>query len=334
MDNCLPSLSELDELLGCTGSPVAEQLERRLVDPARVLLSRQSKHMRARLVALAYDLAGGGDVGRQLVDKAAAALEQLHTGSLIVDDIQDGSKQRRGGHSLHTIYGVPTALCAGNWLYFRSMRILDTLPLPDGTRHRLLTAYYQAVEAAHYGQALDINVKVDTLGRHEVPALCDAVIEWKTGTITALAMRVGAILAGADEATEEALADFGMAFGKTLQYCDDIGNVVGRRDPSKRFEDLQLRKPTAVWAMAAARSTDDDYAVFRAAALRVEDDAAPLITWLEERGFVADATVRLNKAMRLAIDTLAQVLAPHALEQSEAALTRLRDLTEELIDAY
>lgn len=334
MDFCLPTVAELDELLGSAGSPVAEQLERRLVEPARVLLSRHSKHMRARLVALAYDLAGGGADLRPLVDKAAAALELLHTGSLIVDDIQDGSRQRRGGQSLHTIYGLPTALCTGNWLYFRPMRILDALPLTVETRHRLLTAYHQAVEAAHYGQALDINVKVDTLARQEVPALCDAVIEWKTGTITALAMRVGAILAGAKVDAEQALANFGMTFGKTLQYCDDIGNVVGRRDPSKRFEDLRLRKPTAVWAMAAARSNDDDYAVFRAAALRVEDDAAPLITWLEERGFVADATVRLNKAMRLAIDTLAEALAPYALEQTEAAITRLRDLTEELIDAY
>lgn len=334
MDNCLPGVAELDELLGGGGSPVADQLERRLVEPARMLMARPSKHMRARLVGLAYDLAGGDEAGRTLIEKAAAALEQLHTGSLIVDDVQDGSKQRRGGPSLHTMYGLPTALCVGNWLYFRPMRILDTMPLPTAARHRLLSAYYQAVEAAHYGQALDISVKVDTLGRQEVPAFCDAVIEWKTGTITALAMRVGAIIAGADSAREEALATFGMAFGKTLQYCDDIGNVVGRRDPSKRFEDLRLRKPTAVWAMAAARSTDDDYAVFRAAALRVEDDAAPLITWLEERGFVADATVRLNKAMRLAIDTLAQALAPYAIEQSEAALTRLRDLTEELIDAY
>ena len=334
MELFLPTSSDLDELLGLTAGSVSDQIERRLIDPARALLSRQSKHMRGRLLELAYDMAGGSEAGKASVARAAAALEMLHTGSLIVDDIQDGSKQRRGGQSLHLLYGVPTALCTGNWLYFWPMRLLGSLAVPEATQHRIISAFHKAVEVAHYGQVLDINVKVDTLPRHEVPALCDAVIEWKTGTITALAMRIGALLAGADERVERALADFGMTFGKTLQYCDDIGNVVGRTDPGKRFEDLRLRKPTAIWAMAAARSTDEDYAVFRAAALRVEDDAAPLITWLEERGFVADANVRLNKAMRLAIESLGEALAPLKLEQTESALTRLRDLTEELIDAY
>jgi hypothetical protein len=112
---------------------------------------------------------------------------------------------------------------------------------------------------------------------------------------------------------------------------------MGRLDPGKRFEDLRLRKPTAVWAMVAARSTDEDYSVFRVAALRVDDDPAPLLAWFNERGFVADATVRLNTEMNAAINKLGEALAaltPPEQKTMQSALERLRELTEELIDAY
>ena len=337
MDLGLPAVADLDSLLGLSGGHVAEQVEKRLIAPARALLNRHSKQMRGRLVELGFELAGGKATDTAAVERAAAAMELLHAGSLIVDDIQDGSRQRRGGQSLHLLYGVPTALCTGNWLYFWPMRLLGDLPLSVDKSYRVLRAYHEAVEQAHYGQALDLTVKVDTLPRQEVPALCDAVIGWKTGTITSLAMRIGALIAGADATVEKALADFGMSFGKTLQYFDDLGNVMGRLDPGKRFEDLRLRKPTAVWAMAAARSTDEDYSVFRAAALRVDDDPAPLLAWFNERGFVADATVRLNTEMNAAINKLGEALAaltPPEQKTTQSALERLRDLTEELIDAY
>ena len=337
MDLGLPAVADLDSLLGLSGGHVAEQVEKRLIAPARALLNRHSKQMRGRLVELGFELAGGKATDMAAVERAAAAMELLHAGSLIVDDIQDGSRQRRGGQSLHLLYGVPTALCTGNWLYFWPMRLLGDLPLSVDKSYRVLRSYHEAVEQAHYGQALDLTVKVDTLPRQEVPALCDAVIGWKTGTITSLAMRIGALLAGADATVEKALADFGMSFGKTLQYFDDLGNVMGRLDPGKRFEDLRLRKPTAVWAMVAARSTDEDYSVFRVAALRVDDDPAPLLAWFNERGFVADATVRLNTEMNAAINKLGEALAaltPPEQKTTQSALERLRDLTEELIDAY
>ena len=334
MDLGLPAVTELGSVLGLADGHVAEMVEKRLIEPARAMVARRSKHLRGRLVELAYDLAGGQSPASIQVEKAAAAIELLHAGSLIVDDIQDGSRQRRGAQSLHLIYGLPAALCAGNWLYFWPMRLLGDLGLATEPSYRLLRAYHDAVEKAHYGQALDLTVKVDTLARQEVPALCDAVIGWKTGTITALAMRVGAVVAGAGRGVEEALADFGLRFGKTLQYFDDLGNLGGRHDPSKRFEDMRLRKPTAVWAMIAARTTDEDYAVFRVAAARVDDDPKPLQSWLDERGFLADATVRLSQEIQSAINELATALEDLGLTHQKQVIQQLKALTEELIDAY
>ena len=101
--------------------------EQALLGPAREFLSRPGKAFRARLVRAGWELAGCQGAPSPLLP---LLVELLHAGSLIVDDIEDGSTQRRGAPSLHQLYGVPVALNTGNWLYFAPMALIPRLELP------------------------------------------------------------------------------------------------------------------------------------------------------------------------------------------------------------
>lgn len=88
--------------------------ERAVGDIARDILSRPSRQFRARMCALAWRL---GDGVGPIPTALPFLIEVIHAGSLIVDDIEDGSTQRRGGPCLHLLHGVPLALNAGTWMY-------------------------------------------------------------------------------------------------------------------------------------------------------------------------------------------------------------------------
>jgi hypothetical protein len=99
--------------------------ERALLGPAREFLRRPGKQFRARLVEACWMLAGGapGNMPAEL----PLIVELLHAGSLIVDDIEDGSHVRRGAPTLHEIYGTALALNTGNWMYFWPLALIDRL---------------------------------------------------------------------------------------------------------------------------------------------------------------------------------------------------------------
>ena len=117
----------LEQLLDLrSGSVPASLWENALHRPLAEFLARPSKEFRARLVQWGYVLGGG--VGIAPVE-LALSVEALHAGSLVVDDIQDGSQERRGAPALHLQHGVARALNAGNWLYFWPC-LLYTSPSP------------------------------------------------------------------------------------------------------------------------------------------------------------------------------------------------------------
>src|SRR6185503_1354586 len=100
--------------------------ERALAGPVREFLRRPGKGMRGRLVEAAFQLVGGAELGPDL----PAALELLHAGSLVLDDIQDASLERRGGPALHRVCGTGVALNAGNWMVFWSVQMIGQAKFP------------------------------------------------------------------------------------------------------------------------------------------------------------------------------------------------------------
>jgi geranylgeranyl pyrophosphate synthase len=334
LKNGLPDDAALARLLSAPlDAALPRFLAQALIEPAQDLIGRPSKRLRAELLRLGAELLSRGTTPDPMaLDACATAVELLHAGSLIVDDIQDGSPVRRGRAAIHELYGTPGALCAGNWLYFWPLRVIKGAGLPPARELQAFGIYHDAVERAHYGQALDLSVRADTLNQSDVPALARAVLELKTGAITALAMSLGAVVAGAEPHEVEAVVTFGKRFGVALQQLDDLGNVVGRVDPEKRFEDLMHRKLSAVWLHAAEHSDADAYAGFQAAVARLQDgDQAALQAWLAANDLLGAAVAHVRADLHQAYTDLvaALVLAP-----GERSLIKLRALAEGLLNAY
>ena len=289
---------------------VAQLLSSTLRAPLRELFNRPSKLIRAEMVMAGYALSGEGEERRptsardvRRLRTLADALEALHVGSLIVDDIQDGSAERRGSPALHRLHGVPLALNAGNALYFWPLEWIRDLDLPEGLELRLYRMVHAALFRAHLGQALDLGAPIDQIEQGSVAEICAAAVELKTGELMALALGVGAALAGGGPRRLTALMDFGRRFGVALQMHNDLENLSAPIAASKRLEDLRLRRPTWIWSQAAQVSTPEEYADFLAA-VRALPSEAPLDEWFVRLGF----RDRLRAAARAHLDESLQAL--------------------------
>jgi geranylgeranyl pyrophosphate synthase len=244
-----------------------------LLAPLHEFLSRPGKQFRARLVELAFVLAGG-DAGH-CPPELPLLIEVLHAGSLIVDDIEDGSPMRRGSPSLHARYGVPLALNAGNWLYFWAQALLARAALPGAARLLAHERIAARLLACHEGQALDLSVRVSDLAQREVAAVVHTVSALKTGGLLALAMELGAIAAHAPPHVLEALGVFGCEVGIGLQMFDDVSGVLNPKRRDKACEDLRHARATWLWAWLAERTEANDYESSRAELRAILGGAAP-----------------------------------------------------------
>ncbi len=215
-----------------------------LYGPATAILDRPGKDVRARLVKAGWALAGGAS------DQCPAAItrviEILHAGSLIVDDVQDGSTKRRGGPALHCMIGVPLAINTGNWMYFWALAELARTELPGAVERALAT-----LVRCHQGQALDLATRVMDLDMRAVPAVVAATTRLKTGALCRLASELGALAAGAPDWAVTAIGTLGEGSGIALQMLDDLGCLVAEDRRPKACEDLALGRPTWAWAWLA-----------------------------------------------------------------------------------
>ncbi len=240
-------------------------LDRSLLDPLVEYLGRPQKRIRGQMVVL------GAQIGLQheslpsdlqkIVDELAFILEMVHSGSLIVDDIQDGSPTRRGQPALHKILGVPKSLNAGNWLYFFALRSVDRLQLSAERTLRLTRLFHDCLFEGHVGQALDLGVDITEVPRADVGPLCRRAILMKTGCLTELAMG-----AGYHAVTDASLqwpvwADVARSLGMALQMFNDLINLGGGGlDSEKHLEDFRNGRPGLIWMVTAELESDTLFA--------------------------------------------------------------------------
>ncbi|TFY87636.1 hypothetical protein DYL59_17765 [Pseudomonas kairouanensis] len=222
--------------------------EKALLDPARTFFSAPGKSFRASLVDLGWRLAGGAS---PVPPELPIILEALHGGSLIVDDIEDYSTQRRGRPALYLTHGLPLALNTGNWLYFWALNLVHRLELPSGIEQQLSRRFSSTLLHCHSGQALDLSVRLTALRQEELPSIVAVVSGLKTGQLMGLATSLGAIAAGGSVALVDALTAYGQQLGKALQMLDDLSNLSDQVDIAKRYEDLRNNRPSWVWAWLA-----------------------------------------------------------------------------------
>jgi geranylgeranyl pyrophosphate synthase len=268
-----------------------------LAGPAAAFLARPGKDLRARLVRAGWRLGGAHAHDAHASASASAApavrgielaIELVHAGSLIVDDVEDGSEERRGGPALHRLVGAPLAINTGSWMYFWALAELARLGVPGAVERAAA-----ALARCHQGQALDLATRVVDLEPRDVPAVVAATTRLKTGALCRLAVELGALAAGAAAARVAALADLGEAIGCALQMLDDLGGLAAapaagpdaRSRRAKGHEDLREARPTWPWAWLAEQHDPFAWArlVGQARAVTAGADPGPLAEALAER---------------------------------------------------
>ncbi len=334
----LPGGTELNELLGSNvNDSVLQRLEAALLKPIRELTEHRGKRIRAQLVTLGYQLVSSVTPVPLCAEEqcriCVEAVELLHAGSLVVDDIEDGSRARRGRAALHVRYGIPVALNAGNWLYFWPFELLRKLRLPQEKLLFVYEHYHRTLLRAHFGQALDLGSRVDTLPPDQIRNICLASMELKTGALIGFALALGGLIGGAPERVLRILDDFGRDLGVGLQMFDDLGNMVSQCEPSKRYEDLMLCRPSWAWTCAAEASSETDFAAF-VRAVRKLPAADDLQAWLEGHDLIARGRQRAHDHLSWAFQRLEQRLDGERITWSKRAFEELRELGEKIAIAY
>jgi geranylgeranyl pyrophosphate synthase len=334
----LPEGAALGRMLGLDNSPAVEDILRRaLFNPIKHVTANKGKRVRGRLVTLGFRLlsetGGYSSAVRRRCRVCAEVVELIHTGSLIVDDIEDGSFTRRGRPALHVEYGVPVALNAGNWLYFVPLELLNDLELPRDQLLGIYQYYHRTLMRAHFGQALDLGGRVDTLSQYHIQEVCLASMRLKTGALMGFAVTLGASLAGASDKALSIVYDFGSELGVALQMFDDIGNVLETTDPAKRYEDIFLYRPSWIWACAARQASRHEFDEFVSAA-RALPRAAALDRWLKRHGLIEHARALAWDRLIRSFERLHNELRTEQISWSKDAFRELCDLGRNIAVAY
>jgi geranylgeranyl diphosphate synthase, type I len=203
-------------------------LQMAIADPTWDLLDRGGKRWRPLLFLLILDLLKKDPA--PFVD-IAAALELIHNGTLVVDDVEDGSMLRRGKPALHRIYGTDVAVNAGNTLYFLPLlAVLGNRRVSGRAREQLLTVFIREMVRLHAGQGTDIawhRGLVTSAGITDGQYL--QMCAYKTGCLARMMASAAAILGGATGRQRAALEQFAETLGIVFQIQDDILNITPSR---------------------------------------------------------------------------------------------------------
>ncbi|MGE5085071.1 MAG: polyprenyl synthetase family protein [Bacillota bacterium] len=303
-----------------------------LYAPVEGFLSRPRKDFRSELVRVGFAL---HKTSAMTVEESLAlsglcdVLEWIHSGSLIIDDIQDNSVERRGAPTVHRMYGMPKALNAGNWMYFKALESIHRLPLSAPLQLRLLQSAHIVMAKAHQGQALDLGADLLSVPKAEVSQVVEASHLMKSGALVALAMQFGALVA--DENVDlEQLDHLGAELGASLQRFDDLGNIRFGADDPKALEDLKLRRPSWLWAVIAENASDVEWNQFKSAVAMLPQESL-LQEFLEHTNYKNKAKL---KALALHKNLTNEFKTYYSKVSNAEALEGLLILTEKIAHAY
>ncbi len=287
------------------------------------------KLIRPQLALLACRALGGTE---QQALPLAAALQMLHDFSLVHDDIEDHSEQRRGRPALWRVWGLEVGINVGDGMFALAHRALYRLE-DAGVDPATVLAIMRGFEATALrlceGQHLDMTGE----GRFDVDEeRYLRMIRGKTAALLAAATGLGARLATDNAADVAAMREFGEALGMAFQMRDDLLDIWGDpRHTGKPFAaDLLQRKMSLpmihAYANAGAeRSTIER--IYRSESL-TDEDVSRLLAILETTGSRAHVSRLANHEHERALAALDRVTAvdPEALaalrEVAEGLLTR------------
>ncbi|GAB4510430.1 MAG: octaprenyl diphosphate synthase [Anaerolineae bacterium] len=201
-----------------------------LRDASRHILEAGGKRIRPRLVILSYLASLGENVDK--VIRPAAAVELVHTASVVHDDINDHGVVRRGRASVNSIWGRTFALLTGDFLFTKVYELMA----PYGELNPL---FADATIALVEGETLQAQaVKENNLSSE----IYMDIIARKTAALFRMGATMGAQLADATDEQVEALGQYGFNIGLAFQIVDDILDLIGDETKLGKTAGLDLEQ--------------------------------------------------------------------------------------------
>ena len=233
--------------------------------------------------------------------KLAAAVEFIHTATLLHDDVVDGSDLRRGRRTANIIWGNPASVLVGDFLFSRSFELM----VEDGSLKVLrILSNASAVIAEGEVNQLTAQRQVQTTEERYLE-----IIAAKTAALFAAACRIAAVVAERSEADEQALDSYGRNLGIAFQLVDDAIDYSSDAETMGKGvgDDFRDGKVTLPVILAHARGSAEDKAFWRDAMLGFrtsDEDLANAIRLLRETGALDDTLAHARHYAGRAVDAL------------------------------
>ncbi len=248
---------------------------------AGYIVGAGGKRIRPRLVLLFSEALGFEGPERY---ELAATVEFIHTATLLHDDVVDESALRRGRATANATFGNAASVLVGDFLYSRAFQMMVSV-----NRMRVLEVLADATNVIAEGEVLQL------MNMHDPDlAVQDylQVIRFKTAKLFEASARLGAVLAGASTAVEEACAAYGRSLGTAFQLVDDLLDYEGNSNELGKNvgDDLREGKPTLPLLVAMERATDAERGLIRHAIEHGELEKLPDILAIVRRTGALDAT--------------------------------------------
>jgi octaprenyl-diphosphate synthase len=303
---------------------VDELIVARMQSPVQVipalaehLVSAGGKRLRPLLTVAAARIAGiGGDAHWKL----AAAVEFIHTATLLHDDVVDGSEMRRGKVAAHLIWGSAPSVLVGDFLFARAFELMV-----ETNSVRALGILARASSVIAEGEVLQLTRAHDLRLSQETYL---EIITCKTAELFAAAAEAGAVAAGAPESRTQALRSFGLNLGLAFQLVDDALDYGGQSEVlgKNAGDDFREGKATLPLLLAVARTAGREDAFWERTMARREqtdDDFARARELVVGTGAV-QSTLDLAGAYADAAKAALAIFPP---SEWRTALERLADFT-------
>jgi len=262
------------------------------------LIAGGGKRMRPMLTLAGAELVGyHGDRHHKL----AAAVEFIHTATLLHDDVVDGSETRRGKSAANLVFGNPATVLVGDFLFSRAFELM----VEDGSLKVLkILSSASAIIAQGEVDQLTAQRKIETSEERYLN-----IIGAKTAALFAAASRISAVVAERGETEERALDDYGRNLGIAFQLVDDaIDYDTGTADMGKdRGDDFREGKMTLPVIFVYARGDAEERRFWEhaIAGFRTEDeDLAHAIELIRRHGAVEATRERARHFAERACDAL------------------------------
>jgi octaprenyl-diphosphate synthase len=243
-----PSLDLLLKLAGPDMRAVDALIREHMDSPVPVipaladhLIAGSAKRLRPLLTIAAARLCGARD---DACLKLAAAVEFIHTATLLHDDVVDESTLRRGRPTANESFGNPASVLVGDFLYSRAFQMML-----DADDMRVMKILAEATNVIAEGEVLQLmnmhDASLDEAGYLQV-------IRSKTAKLFEASAQLGAVIAGASPAVEAACAAYGQALGTAFQVIDDVLDYDGDVDEMGKNLGDDLREGKATLPLIAA----------------------------------------------------------------------------------